>query len=242
MRIDADGLHYQEVNQRLHEAIKAGAREITLANVRGQRYLGTGLHQGIRLTIEGVPGNDLASFMDGARVEVLGNAQDAVGNTMNDGLVVIHGVAGDIVGYGMRGGKIFVAGDVGYRTGIHMKAYLDHFPLVVVGGAAQDYLGEYMAGGVLVVLNLADRERPVGHFVGTGMHGGNIFVRGKVAPHQVGAEVGFAAPDEEEWQFLQGVLAEYFAALGTPSRVLARGDFQKLHPKSARPYGNLYAY
>lgn len=242
MRINTDGVHYKEVNQKIHQAVDAGASEIILENVRGQRYIGTGLGAGVNLEIHGVPGNDLASFMNGAVITVRGNAQDAVGNTMNDGKVLIHGVAGDIVGYGMRGGKIFIAGDVGYRTGIHMKAYLDRYPVVVVGGCAQDYLGEYMAGGWLVVLNLEDKEPPVGHFTGTGMHGGLIFVRGEVKPYQVGAEVGFAEPTPEEWGFLSEVLDEFFRELDLAPRRFEPGEFVKLYPKSARPYGNLYSY
>ena len=60
---------------------------------------------------------------------------------------IIHGGAGDIVGHSMRGGEIYIRNNVGYRCGIHMKEYLDQKPMIVVGGTAQDYLGEYMAGG-----------------------------------------------------------------------------------------------
>jgi glutamate synthase domain-containing protein 3 len=73
---------------------------------------------------------------------------------MDEGKIVIHGHAGDIAGYSMRGGSIFIRDDVGYRVGIHMKEYQDKVPAIVVGGTAQDFLGEYMAGGVLVVLGL----------------------------------------------------------------------------------------
>ncbi|MGD9124718.1 MAG: hypothetical protein PVG60_06475 [Desulfarculaceae bacterium] len=242
MKIDANGIHYKEVNDQVHAAIRAGERELVLENVRGQRYLAAGLEQGVSMTIKGVPGNDLASFMNGARIMVQGNAQDAVGNTMNRGKVVVHGVAGDILGYGMRGGRIFIKGDVGYRAGIHMKAYLENFPLVVVGGTAQDYLGEYMAGGVLVVLNLQDKPSPVGYYAGTGMHGGTIYVRGKVEPYQVGAEVGFDQASPEEWEFLKTLLGEYQQDLELPSHSFSRQEFIKLYPKSTRPYGNLYAY
>lgn len=242
MIIDTNGIHYKEVNHKVHQAVEAGDTDIVLENVRGQRYLGNGLAEPVKLTVKGVPGNDMASFMNGAVIDVQGNAQDAVGNTMNNGKVLIRGVAGDIVGYGMRGGKIFIAGDVGYRTGIHMKAYLDRFPVVVVGGRAQDYLGEYMAGGVLILLNLADDPEPVGHFVGTGMHGGVIYIRGKVEEHQVGAEVGFDELSQDEWQYLGGILDEFFQDLDIEPRGFERGDFIKLYPKSARPYGNLYSY
>ena len=156
MRIDAAGLHYRRLNEMVREAVRDGAAEILLDNVNGQRYIGCGLKSDVRITIEGVPGNDLAAFMDGLSITVMNNAQDGVGNTMNSGRVVIHGDAGDILGYSMRGGVILVKGDVGYRVGIHMKSYEDAVPVIVVGGRARDFLGEYMAGWVLVGLGLKD--------------------------------------------------------------------------------------
>jgi glutamate synthase domain-containing protein 3 len=242
MNLDAGGQHYKKVNEDIHAALEAGNNRLNLENVRGQRYLGCGLGSRVDMTINGVPGNDLASFMNGARIEVMGNAQDAVGNTMNAGLVLVHGAAGDIVGYGMRGGRIYIQGDVGYRAGIHMKAFEDNYPIVVVGGSAQDYFGEYMAGGVLVVLNMQNRPSPVGHFVGTGMHGGKIFIRGKVEDWQVGAEVGFAKPSDEEWDELEKICADYYDKLGLKPKGYGPDEFIKLYPKSARPYGNLYSY
>ena len=68
-----------------------------------------------------------------------------IGNTMNDGRVIVHGNSTDITGYSMRGGKIFIQGEVGYRVGIHMKAYKEKQPLIVIGGKAGDFFGEYMA-------------------------------------------------------------------------------------------------
>ncbi|RKY64807.1 MAG: hypothetical protein DRP99_01405, partial [Candidatus Latescibacterota bacterium] len=86
--------------------------------------------------------------------------------------IVIRGTPGNDLAAFMDGPRIFVRGDVGYRVGIHMKAYKDLFPVVVVGGRAKDFLGEYMAGGLLVVLGLDCGDELVGDFVGTGMHGG----------------------------------------------------------------------
>jgi glutamate synthase domain-containing protein 3 len=180
--------------------------------------------------------------MNGAKITVHGNAQDGVGNTMNDGRIVIRGDAGDIISYGMRGGRLYIAGDVGYRTGIHMKSFQDQKPVVVIGGTAQDYLGEYMAGGMLVVLNLQDSPRPAGDFLGTGMHGGKIYLRGRVPEHQVGREVGMAELGDEDWEELRGVLDDFFAETRLEDPGLAREQFTLLYPKSLRPYGNLYAY
>ncbi len=243
MRIDAEGLQYRELNERIRAAVASGVREIELDNVRGQRYIGVGLGEGVRITVNGVPGNDLAAFMNGAELTIHGNAQDGVGNTMNGGTLIIHGDAGDILGHAMRGGRIFVRGNVGYRAGIHMKAYRSRFPVVVVGGRAGPYLGEYMAGGVLAVLGLdSDGRVPVGEYVGTGMHGGTLYVRGRPEPWQVGREVAMHELDDDEWQELAGILADYAGAFGLNGSQFRRDEFVRLAPFSSRPYGTLYTY
>jgi len=243
MRIDARGVHYRELNARIRRAVADGDAEITLDNAEGQRYIGTGLGAGVHITVNGVPGNDLAAFMNGAAVTVNANAQDGVGNTMNAGKVVVHGSAGDILGHSMRGGRIYVRGSVGYRTGIHMKAYADRRPVVVIGGVAGDYLGEYMAGGVLVVLGLdADGRSPVREYVGTGMHGGSIYVRGKVEEYQVGREVGLETVGEADRTLLADILGDFCAEVNLDGREFRPDEFVKLTPKSTRPYGTLYAY
>lgn len=243
MNINAEGVHYRELNERVREAAAAGVRDIVIDQAEGQRYIGVGLNSSTHITIHGVPGNDLAAFMNGAEIVVHGNAQDGVGNTMNAGKIVILGEAGDILGHSCRGGKVFVKGGAGYRAGIHMKAYGDRQPVVVIGGGAKDYLGEYMAGGVLVVLGVDESGAcRVGEYVGTGMHGGVIYLRGKVNDWQLGREVGADALDEGDWTRLRAVLGEFCADTGTSCTQYRREDFIKLTPKSSRPYGTLYAY
>jgi len=242
MRIDATKVHYKDLNEDINQGVAAGETEFILDNIKGQRYIGVGIPEGVEITINGVPGQDLGAFMNGAVVRVNGNVQDGTANTMNKGKIVVRGDAGDITGYAMRGGKLFIRGHVGYRTGIHMKAFHELFPTVVVGDNAQDYLGEYMAGGVLIVLNLKDRENPTGHFVGAGMHGGAMYIRGKLEDFQVGAEVGFMEPNDEEWAYLQEVTKDFFQEMEMEPRVFEKSEFVKLYPKSARPYGNMYSY
>ena len=49
---------------------------------------------------------------------------------------------------------------------------------MVIGGRAGSFLGEYQAGGRIVVLGLTGQERPiVGNFPCTGMHGGAVYLR-----------------------------------------------------------------
>ena len=244
MRIDAHNLHYRELNQRLREAIAAGAAEIELDNVNGQRYIADGVERQVRIAIRGVPGNDLGAFMDGPQVVVHGNAQDAIGNTMNGGKIVVHGDAGDVLGYGMRGGKILVRGDVGYRVGIHMKAYRSQVPVLIAGGTAGDFLGEYMAGGILVVLGLTGRQgQPlVGDYCATGMHGGIIYVSGEVhRSHVAGDQVAVREATADDVRQLRPHLAEYCSEFGFDLEMILARRFVKLAPFSHRPYGGKYA-
>ncbi|MFQ5901330.1 MAG: hypothetical protein ACE5IH_07220, partial [Thermodesulfobacteriota bacterium] len=153
--IDAQDLYYRELNKILKETIcMDNPKEVELRNIYGQRYIGTNLRREVKLKLFGTPGGDLGAFMDGPIIEVYGNAQDGCGNTMNSGEIIIHGHAGDILGMSMRGGRIFVKENVGYRVAIHMKEYENKKPIIVIGGTAQDFLGEYMAGGVVILLGL----------------------------------------------------------------------------------------
>jgi glutamate synthase domain-containing protein 3 len=242
--IDAKGVFYRELNTKLRKAVSNGTQKIELRNVYGQRYIGTDLDKPVEIEIFGTPGNDLGAFMDSPRIVVHGNAQDGCGNTMNNGEIIIHGHAGDILGLSARGGKIFVREDVGYRAGIHMKEYQDKKPMVVVGGTAQDFLGEYMAGGILILLglNLKEGERHKANFIGTGMHGGAIYMRGEVQEFQLGKEVGVAELDENDHSVLKKLVGEFAYHFGYDAEDILKHKFIKLFPLYLRPYGRLYAY
>jgi len=244
VKIDASGIFYRELNARLREVVSNGTRRIELRNVYGQRYIGTDLNQPVEIDIFGTPGNDLGVFMDGPRIIVHGNAQDGCGNTMNSGEIIVHGHAGDITGLSARGGKIFVRDDVGYRAGIHMKEYGDKKPVLVIGGTAQDFLGEYMAGGILIILglNLNGGEHHKASFIGTGMHGGVIYLRGKVNDFQLGKEVGVAEISEIDYSILEESVGEFAVHFGYDAGEILKHKFVKLFPRWLRPYGRLYAY
>lgn len=241
--LDAKGLYYRDLNIKIRELVADGFKEIILDGVNGQRYIADGLQEKVRIVINGVPGNDLGAFMDGPTVVVNDNAQDGVGNTMNSGKIVVKGHAGDVLGYAMRGGKVFVGGNIGYRVGIHMKSYKDQVPVIVAGGRAGDFFGEYMAGGLLVLLGIGDEPGPVaGSYLGTGMHGGTIFVRGELKDHQLGREVREFPLEPDDESMLSELLAEYSSDLELDLGGVKPGDFKKLQPFSHRPYGNMYVY
>ncbi len=247
MMIDAAKMSFRELNGKIREAASDGAT-IHLKNVMGQRYIGCGMTEKVNIIIEGIPGQDLAAFMNGPRIMVYGNGQDGIGNTMNSGRVIIRGDAGDILGHSMRGdSRIYVKGYVGYRTGIHIKSFRDKFPVIVIGGTAGDYLGEYMAGGMILVLgnvNGGPVRDIVGRYVGTGMHGGALYIAGEVPDGKLSPEVARMEISLDEKRVLREVLGDYARELEIEDMDAESclDRFTKLAPTTTRPYGKMYAY
>lgn len=243
MKIDAKGVYYRDLNRKIREAVSDGAATIDLLNVNGQYFIGDGINRPVTITIHGVPGNDLGAFMNGATIIVKENGQDNIGNTMNAGKVVVHGHAGDVLGYGMRGGRVHILKDVGYRVGIHMKSFDENKPVLIAGGKAGDFFGEYMAGGVLVLLGMFtdDPAKPKHGFrFGTGMHGGVIYIRGAVDESKLSREVGVFPVTKEDQQELEGYLKEFCKDFHLDLQEVLSEPFIKVLPKSKRPYGDLY--
>jgi glutamate synthase domain-containing protein 3 len=242
MRITANGLHYKEFNEKIFEAVQNGEKEFVLDDVNGQRFIADGLRGNIKIDVFGVPGNDLGMFMDGPTIIVHGNAQDGVGNTMSSGKIIIHGDGRDILGHSMRGGTIFVKGDVGYRVGIHMKTYKSSVPVIVAGGRAGDFLGEYMAGGIIIILgiNSDDEHDTLGEWIGTGQHGGAIYVRGEIDESKLGNGTSLFQMTNDDEMLVGTVLTDYCSTFNLDINKILRSKFTKIAPLSHRPYAALY--
>lgn len=201
-----ENMHFQVLNRRIRETSE---KDIEINGIIGQRYVAAGL-SGKNIVINGTPGNALGAYLNGCEVTVNGNAQDATGDTMNDGKIIIYGNAGDATGYAMRGGKIYVRGNTGYRAGIHMKAYEDLKPVIVIGGRAGSFLGEYQAGGIIVVLGQNDDGLPVMHnFCGTGMHGGVMYIRCEKLPHRLPKQVHAECAKGSDIPELAAIVKDY---------------------------------
>lgn len=191
--------------------------------------------------INGTPGNALGAYLDGSSIEVNGNAQDAVGDTMNCGTIIVHGRVGDTCGYAMRGGTIYIQESVGYRAGIHMKEYKDKKPVIVIGNEAGSFLGEYQAGGLIIVLGLrSEHPFPAGRFCGTGMHGGKMFLRATELPSDLPKQIKATKARKADLAEAEEYIGEYCRLFGTDKAKIMDSKFFILTPDSANPYTRLY--
>lgn len=206
----------------------------------GERYIGAGLSEGT-IVLDQVPGNALGAYLDGGSIEVRCNAQDATGDTMNAGEITVYGSTGDAAGYAMRGGAIYVRDDAGYRAGIHMKEYREKVPVLVIGGRTGSFLGEYQAGGIIVVLGIGSEDRqPVGNFCGTGMHGGRIYLRTEHLPKDLPEQVASRKASREDMEKAEPLIRRWAEKFGADAESLLACEYQLLTPNTSSPYRQLY--
>lgn len=236
MFIDVTNLNYKAVNDSLRDT----RENCTLIGCCGQRFIAAGMSN-LDITVDGVPGNALGAYLNGAKITVNANAQDAVGDTMNGGEIVIHGNIGDAAGYAMRGGEIYVKGSAGYRAGIHMKQYKDKVPVIVIGGITGSFLGEYQAGGLIVVLGLnSNGHRIVGNFPCTGMHGGKMFLRGNCDDIEFPSQVTARTATDADIEEIRNYISRYCELFGYNSEEILDSPFTVVTPDSKNPYKQMY--
>ena len=238
MRLDARQKYPKGLNAAVRENTLHGPVEVV--ELCGQRYIGAGLEKG-EVHMTGTPGNALGAYLCGGMLYVHGNAQDAVGDTMDGGCIAVDGMVGDAAGYAMRGGEIYVLGNAGYRAGVHMKEYGTRKPVLVIGGRAGSFLGEYQAGGMIVVLNLGtERETPAGRFCGMGMYGGKIYLRGTVQVPDISDRLVYRPASKQDMQQIYPALQKFCHLFNQAMQDILSVPFFVLEPNEANPYRQLY--
>ena len=241
MSITAGLRRYEEINQEVNKLLLSKNKAV-VRDVNGQRYIGCALDAGKTVEIYGTAGNDLACLLNGGKVVLYGNGQDAVGNTMGGGEIIIHGHTGDALGYGMRDGQIYIRDNVSCRGGIHMKEFREMKPVLVIGENAGSFLGEYMAGGTIVLLGLHMKrgDKLFGTHCASGMHGGKIFVRGSFPKENLSPNIKVVSLTDEDKKELAGYVKNYCKFFGEDYDEVMAKPFKKLIPATSRPYANLY--
>ena len=185
------------------------------------------------IAFAGAAGQSFGAFLtDGVEFVLVGEANDYLGKGMGGGRIIVRPPAddagephllGNTVLYGATGGELFCAGKAGERFAVRNSG-----ASAVVEGVGE-HAAEYMTGGTLVILG------PVGHNLGAGMTGGEVFVYdgGIRVPAMVNAELVDAHRLSGEHQLLveQGLrlreLVERHAGYtGSP---IARGILDDWH-------------
>lgn len=236
MKIKAENLDHKAINEKIKEC---GDR-VEITDCLGQRFIGAGSCEKY-ISVSGIPGNALGAYLNGTVIEVFANAQDAVGDTMNAGEIIIHGNIGDAAGYAMRGGKIFVEGNAGYRAGIHMKEYGEKKPVITIGGVAGSFLGEYQAGGIIIVLGLEESQKNItGNFPCAGMHGGKIFLRSDCKDIVFPKNTNVKKAQKEDLDEIAPVIEEFCKYFGKDKEEILNSYFTLITPDSNNPYKQMY--
>jgi glutamate synthase domain-containing protein 1/glutamate synthase domain-containing protein 3 len=142
----------------LVDANVQGWKNILLYNLRGHRFIGSGLGSrtnGLKIDCYGDVGDYVASGIDGCEITVHGSAQDQAAQILKYGKLVVHGDVGQAFMYAAKGGDVYVLGNAAGRPLINAVGR----PRVVINGTCLDYLAEsFMAGdpyngGGFVVVN-----------------------------------------------------------------------------------------
>ena len=124
-------------------------------------------------------------------------------------------------------------------AGIHMKEYGEDKPVLVIGGIAGDFLGEYQAGGLIIVVNTERAACPLGEDYAAGMHGGKIVVFTDCQPApRAGVQV--RAVEARDIKEIEVYMRRFctFASLDYSSEVNRKAYV--LEPMGRNPYKRLY--
>jgi glutamate synthase domain-containing protein 3 len=207
------------------DAYGEGWRNILLYNLRGHRFIGSGLGartNGLKIDCYGDVGDYVASGIDGCEITVHGAAQDQAAQILKYGKLVVHGDVGQAFMYAAKGGDVYVLGNAAGRPLINAVGR----PRVVINGTCLDYLAEsfmagdpYNGGGFVIVNGLktsfdgrfVEQEYPYpGNNLFSLASGGAIFIRDpyrKVSSEQLngGRLADFIAKD---WELILPCLRE----------------------------------
>ncbi|MDO7883277.1 protein glxC [Antiquaquibacter soli] len=166
--VDLASTPVRELNKALHEA-EPGSRW-RVENPRGAHNVAVGIHEDIRVTVEGHVGYFAAGMHQKGWLEIVGNAGTGLAENIMSGTVHVTGSTSQSTGATGHGGLIVVDGSTGARCGIAMKG-VD----IVVGGDI-GHMSAFMAqAGRLVVCGDA------GEALGDSIYEARIYVKGTVA-------------------------------------------------------------
>jgi glutamate synthase domain-containing protein 3 len=123
-----------------------------------------------------------------------------------------------------------------------MKEYNGKRPVLVVGGSARAFLGEYMAGGLIIVLGLDGRPAVSERGIGSGIHGGEIYVRDDFPDYLLGVGATKKTAADPERERIAPSLREFAGYFGMDAENLLSGEYMRIAPASTRPFADKYTW
>ena len=113
--------------------------------------------------------------------------------------------------------------------------------MIVIGGRAGSFLGEYQAGGLILVLGLHTDGRPIVHFFPcTGMHGGKMVFRGDVSSIRFPDQVTLHNATAEDMEEITPYVREYCRLFDRDAEAMLRDNYTVITPDSKNPYQQMY--
>ena len=114
--------------------------------------------------------------------------------------------------------------------------------MIVIGGRAGSFLGEYQAGGLILVLGAAHRRpaRSTAIFPCTGMHGGKMVFRGDVSSIRFPDQVTLHNATAEDMAEIAPYVREYCRLFDRDAEAMLRDNYTVITPDSKNPYQQMY--
>ena len=230
VRIDAKDLHYTPLNQQIRAAVAEGAKEIVIDNVLGQRFIGDGLRgDGVTITVNGVPGGDLAMFMSGPTIIVNGNA------TMHRATPWTRERSSSM------GAPVTpsptACGAAGLCPGQHRLP--GRHPYETIPGETPDPRCRRIGPGIPRRIHgrrtphcpWLNSITPVSERgIGSGIHGGEIIIRGTVDEKNLGVGAKQQPITSKEREAIMPIIMDFAQVFGIDSGLLSHGYIHADHP------------
>jgi NADPH-dependent glutamate synthase beta subunit-like oxidoreductase/glutamate synthase domain-containing protein 3/ferredoxin len=207
----------------IHNHIQQGNRKLEV-HAFGQHGIGGRLWDAgtdeTKIRIFGHSGQRAGSLGNAnTEIEIMGPASDDIGWLNAGARIIVHGSASNGAMNGAAQGKVYVGGNIGAR-GMTMTKRNPRFepPELWVLGAAGDYFGEFMAGGIAVICGhgFEDRDHLLGHRPLVGMVGGSVFVRGDAKGYSQKDAKKIPLTDED-WSWLDQNLKAFLEKIQKPA-------------------------
>ena len=124
-----------------------------------------------------------------------------------------------------------------------MKQYeVEARPILVVGGTAHSFLGEYMAGGLVLVLGIGKEKAMTDRGIGSGIHGGEIIIRGEVDDYLLGVGAKKFKFTEADLERIAPVIKSFCEQFGYDPKEFLDTNYTRIAPASSRPFASKYVW